>query len=961
MDLFDVNRKLLSDSTGRYTTTFDELSRLKSVVNPASKRLTNLYDAIGRRSTLLDPDGGRFTYGYDSANRMTRVVNPESHRTTLGYDAADRKITKRLANGTRASMVHDATGQTLNVVNLKSTGVTISVFAYQYDPAGNRTQVVEATGDIVTWTYDASNQLQRERRSGPNSYDLTHVYDPVGNRTLKVKDGDRTTSTYDVANRLRYSVEVTGRTTFTFDAAGNQIQEEKPNGDVTTSLWDCVNKNTAVVLPNSDRVTSVYSGDGLRVAKSTDTDDRLFVYDGQNILLETDGFNLTQAVFTLQPSDYGNLLSQHRLDGALWEDYYHHFDVLGSTDSLTDGSEVVTDSYTFEAFGKLQTSSGSTNNPFTWVGELGYFRDVETGDYDLRARKYQPDQARFKSEDDYQADPLNNLYRYAENQPNLWVDPSGNDPPMDADKILSDTNAAALLASLARVDARLQDERAGDAALLSRRQDIADQIGRAAAQRSLTGPQFADIQRQIDELEANLAKVLVGPPVVKPDTVDKPDDTPVLHDLLYRDTDPAPVITDGLHRDSDPERKIVNLGDESPKACVKADGGCDRVGTILGRLEKVDWVSYEYLNYLNAHSEKPKDGGPWINYKIENFSWWAILAERSLQHDKNVGHRITFEDSLTDYQILLSIRAMLKSGKGGDGIEGYEEFRKRRLKEVYGYDPDTATYVTAPGPGSYWDRYREATAAERAKVQQWMRDAGATEWEILEPDVAYWFNQFLGPNGYTWKMLEMAPSAVAARRGLKTGSLLKPDAAAPGQRRSTGLRPGEGPKPVETREAPKYDKPRINLEPSRVGRSEVTNSFTNLGEGISVKNAETLKNFGPDSAFSGVYNPHTKQFLAYPSGDTKLTSGAVPENLVGRRGGHAAVNAPFSQLTGVDPKSNVGFTMFVEKDGSLSVDWLSRSVNGPNPAFPGSVVPEAMRSDVMRTIESATGRTVRSK
>jgi hypothetical protein len=54
--------------------------------------------------------------------------------------------------------------------------------------------------------------------------------------------------------------------------------------------------------------------------------------------------------------------------------------------------------------------------------------------------------------------------------------------------------------------------------------------------------------------------------------------------------------------------------------------------------------------------------------------------------------------------------------------------------------------------------------------------------------------------------------------------------------------------------------------------------------------------------------------------------------------------------------NHVGFTGFLEEGGSLRMEWLSRSVNGPNPSFPGSVVPEAMRPSILDTIKSAPGR-----
>jgi len=45
-------------------------------------------------------------------------------------------------------------------------------------------------------------------------------------------------------------------------------------------------------------------------------------------------------------------------------------------------------SYVYLAFGETKASTGTTTNLFTWVGELGYARDVETGEYNLRERGY---------------------------------------------------------------------------------------------------------------------------------------------------------------------------------------------------------------------------------------------------------------------------------------------------------------------------------------------------------------------------------------------------------------------------------------------------------------------------------------------------------------------------------------------------------------------------------------------
>jgi RHS repeat-associated protein len=418
------NRITMQDSTGQYTNTFDPLSRKTVVALPSTQRLTYSHDAVSQRRSLVAPTGGRFSYTFDGAGRITLVKNPESDRTSYAYDVADRRIAKSLANGVQTSMTYDAADRLTKLADVKPTGAVISSFRYGYDNASNRTSVVEADGDEVAWKYDPTYQLINEQRDCP-SYNVTHVYDPVGNRLLKIDSGARTTSTYDAANRQIYAQDSTGRTTFTYDATGNQTKQVSPTGTITTSVWDFENMNTSTELSPTNRVTLTYNGDQMRMEKNSTAGDHKFVYDEQNVLLQTDGSNLAQSVYTLEPMEYGNLVSQRQSQSGIWVPIYYHFDGLGSTASLTDNMRVITDTYTYFAFGKLMASTGTTTNPFTWVGQLQYVTDPETGEYQLHLRQYQPDRARFKSQDPLGQWPDPAEYRYVKNNPLGSVDPAG--------------------------------------------------------------------------------------------------------------------------------------------------------------------------------------------------------------------------------------------------------------------------------------------------------------------------------------------------------------------------------------------------------------------------------------------------------------------------------------------------------------------------------------------------------
>ncbi len=110
--------------------------------------------------------------------------------------------------------------------------------------------------------------------------------------------------------------------------------------------------------------------------------------------------------------------------------YYHLYDQLGSTRLLTDASQTVTDTYHYYAFGEIRSSSGSTTNPFKFVGRLGYYDDPSTDFQYLRARYYAPAHGRFTAPDTVGGllgvTPLAApYYAYGDNSPLLWVDPSG--------------------------------------------------------------------------------------------------------------------------------------------------------------------------------------------------------------------------------------------------------------------------------------------------------------------------------------------------------------------------------------------------------------------------------------------------------------------------------------------------------------------------------------------------------
>jgi RHS repeat-associated protein len=145
------------------------------------------------------------------------------------------------------------------------------------------------------------------------------------------------------------------------------------------------------------------------------------------VLLEASAGNVIQAVYTLEPQTYGNLVSQRR-GGAT---SFYHFDGLGSTAELTGATGSVTDSYLYDSFGNILVLSGTSVNFYRYVGIFGYQYDPDIACYYVRSRYYDPASRRFLSRDPMQflANPNGNFYKYSNNNSVNLNDPSGEQEP----------------------------------------------------------------------------------------------------------------------------------------------------------------------------------------------------------------------------------------------------------------------------------------------------------------------------------------------------------------------------------------------------------------------------------------------------------------------------------------------------------------------------------------------------
>jgi RHS repeat-associated protein len=249
-----------------------------------------------------------------------------------------------------------------------------------------------------------------------NGDEFEYAYDAVGNRTSQTINSLTNTYTYDIANRL---IDVGGQT-YTWDNNGNLLSD-----GVSTYTYDKANRLSSVTQ-GSDTYSFVYNGLGDRLQQTVNTLTTTYTLDLNTGLTQV----LSDGTSTYL---YGNgRISEYA--GADWS--YYLSDALGSVRQMADSVGGVTLTNSYEPYGSLSSSAGTTTTNYGFAGEW----TDGTGLQHLRARYLDTGIGRFISRDVWAGDynrPLSlNKRMYVEGNPVNYTDPSGQCTFVGADTVI---------------------------------------------------------------------------------------------------------------------------------------------------------------------------------------------------------------------------------------------------------------------------------------------------------------------------------------------------------------------------------------------------------------------------------------------------------------------------------------------------------------------------------------------
>jgi RHS repeat-associated protein len=481
-DKLDRLTKTIDPRSKETTQTYDGLSRVLTITDRNARNRTFAYDINDNLTTETWSNGTQLTYTYDKVGNLKSSIDASSNTTnTYIYDAIYQLTSAATSNSNvKFEYTYDEFGD-LTQRQDKQNNSTIAQLNYLYNNNHQLTQLAQSGVGLATqnidFTYDRLSQLRKVERAvatNPGRLITDYSYDgagrledlvnkfnttPISNDHYDYDDGNRlngktgtdgnSTVAYGNDNQISsvnnttrpdesYSFNAlgirSGWTTdpldkrrvlndgvyqYQYDNEGNLTRKQEiSTSKVTTYVWDYRNRLSRVNLSNGSSVEYGYDAEDRRVSKKINgVTKEKYVYDGSDIALVVDASGTIVERY-LYGDGVDNVLSVVKAGTTVWS----LADRQGSITDLVDASGAVLNHFVYDSFGN-RTASTAADFRFGYTGrEL----DTETGLYYYRARYYDSGLGRFISEDPvgFSAGDTN-LYRYVNNNPTNWTDPTG--------------------------------------------------------------------------------------------------------------------------------------------------------------------------------------------------------------------------------------------------------------------------------------------------------------------------------------------------------------------------------------------------------------------------------------------------------------------------------------------------------------------------------------------------------
>ncbi|MEU3480423.1 putative T7SS-secreted protein [Streptomyces sp. NPDC033754] len=407
----------------------DRYGRLVSeTVN--GRTLSFTHDEAGRRVGRTTPGGSTSAWSYDAAGRRTGLTS--SGRTlAFAYDVLGRETTRHIGDFAAVTSSFDPMGRLAAQQVTGSSGHRLQHRAYTYRADGGLVGITDELSGARSFDLDAAGRVTAvHARNWAEQY----AYDEAGNQTQA--SWPSTHPSHSATGTRAYQgtrISHAGSVRYEHDAQGRIILRQKTRlsrkPDTWRYEWDAEDRLTAVTTPDGTVWRYAYDPLGRRISKQSPRETVHFTWDGTTLCEQTTAdITLTWDHTGLRP-----LAQTERRTNSTDERFFAIVtDLIGTPTELVDESGDIAWRTRATLWGTTTwTRNATAYTPLRFPGQ--YF-DPESGLHYNHFRYYDPESARYLSQDPLGLAPADNPATYVHN-PHTWSDPLGLSPCPDEDRI----------------------------------------------------------------------------------------------------------------------------------------------------------------------------------------------------------------------------------------------------------------------------------------------------------------------------------------------------------------------------------------------------------------------------------------------------------------------------------------------------------------------------------------------
>jgi YD repeat-containing protein len=304
------------------------------------------YDAMSNPTQLVYPNGRTISNEFDSLNRKASVFDLTAGvlLATNKYIGKWRLEERTLANGIALSLYYDGLRRISSMVYSNPlTGLVLGE-NFTYDGGGNEVSA-QYGAKIWNYSFDSLNELTGSQ-GGNNAPGTFYNYDGAGNRTNVVGLTGSGSYTFDLGPDLQMNQCTTNPFgSNTYDPAGDLIETVSLETGTRQMSYDYIHRLVAFTnIETGQGATFKYDCLGRRVEKDSFLGDTRYYYNGYNVVQEelSNGATNTYA--------YGSGIIEETLDDT---PYFPLFDNQGSARAVTDIEGSVAETYEYGDYGTV--------------------------------------------------------------------------------------------------------------------------------------------------------------------------------------------------------------------------------------------------------------------------------------------------------------------------------------------------------------------------------------------------------------------------------------------------------------------------------------------------------------------------------------------------------------------------------------------------------------------------------